>query len=333
MIAYSTSRPVLVLGMHRSGTSAITRLTGGLGATLPADPNPPAPDNIAGYWEPAGIVGLNDRLLAAADSSWLDTRELDLERVPRGELEQFRMNIASALETSFGRSRCFVLKDPRICRMVPFYRDLLAAGGAELKVIVVLRHPAAVAASLHHRNQISPLYSDLLWAHHLLEAERSTRHTPRVVADYDETLLDWRITAQRITDLLAGDRRALEGIDAQALPRRELRHHVESSATRFETPLSAFVRRLYEVLLLLRLDDAPAVHGILDRARLELVELERRLTDVITAERCVHRLTSPYHAAAPLDPARVRLELAAAFSRIQESCMIDGVGKDAGKPA
>ena len=53
---------VVVLGMHRSFTSVLTKLIGDLGATLPADPNPAAPDNPEGYWEPASIVQLNDRL-------------------------------------------------------------------------------------------------------------------------------------------------------------------------------------------------------------------------------------------------------------------------------
>lgn len=74
---------VLVLGMHRSGTSVLTRAIALLGASLPSDLHPPGADNPDGYWEPAGLQRINDRLLQAAGSAWLDIAPLDLGAVLR----------------------------------------------------------------------------------------------------------------------------------------------------------------------------------------------------------------------------------------------------------
>ena len=69
---------ILVLGMHRSGTSALARLIGHLGAGLPADAIEAHADNARGYWESAAIVKAGDQLLRVARSSWFDPRPLDL---------------------------------------------------------------------------------------------------------------------------------------------------------------------------------------------------------------------------------------------------------------
>ena len=64
---------VLVLGMHRSGTSAVTRFLNRLGAHLPSKLIPPDADsNVHGFWEPRNIVDIHDELLASAGSSWDD---------------------------------------------------------------------------------------------------------------------------------------------------------------------------------------------------------------------------------------------------------------------
>ena len=63
---------ILVTGMHRSGTSAVTRVLGLLGCTLPRVVTDSAPDNERGFWENPAIRDLNDRILASAGSAWDD---------------------------------------------------------------------------------------------------------------------------------------------------------------------------------------------------------------------------------------------------------------------
>lgn len=314
--------------MHRSGTSAVTRLIGALGAALPADPNPPAPDNPEGYWEPAGLVALNDRLLFLADSAWLDLHPITLERIERidpAERLSLRLRMDEALTRSFGTSRCFVVKDPRICGLVPLYRDLLSARGADVRVVLMLRHPAAVAASLSRRNPMSNAYAHLLWARHVIEADRDTRDLPRVVVDYDELLRDWRVAAERIAPLLEPplaaprEREVALDVAVEARPRVDLRHH-QAPAAAEALPLEEFAR-LYDALLDLRANDTDASRAIVDaRAADCLIWREQPdLADALDAEYRVQRLTSPYDTVAPLDPVRERAALAAAFDRLHRA--------------
>ena len=65
-------KAILVLGMHRSGTSALTRVLNLYGAALPRRMIPPNPNNEKGYWEPKVIVRIHDELLSAAGSRWDD---------------------------------------------------------------------------------------------------------------------------------------------------------------------------------------------------------------------------------------------------------------------
>jgi hypothetical protein len=63
-------RAILVAGMHRSGTSALTRMVNLLGAALPEDLLPASRGNELGHWEPAKIVELHDKMLESAHSGW-----------------------------------------------------------------------------------------------------------------------------------------------------------------------------------------------------------------------------------------------------------------------
>jgi hypothetical protein len=110
-----------------------------------------------------------------------------------------------------------VLKDPRVCRRVPLYRWLLGEMGADVRVVLALRDPAAVAASLHRRNQLSAGYAGLLWASHMLAAERDTRDLPRIAVDYDDLVANPRAAARRVAGLLAG---AVPPVDADRIHRR-----------------------------------------------------------------------------------------------------------------
>src|SRR5690242_4462892 len=63
---------ILVLGTHRSGTSALAGTLGRLGAVMPRTLMPATADNSRGYWESLPIVRFNDRLLYSGGSGWWD---------------------------------------------------------------------------------------------------------------------------------------------------------------------------------------------------------------------------------------------------------------------
>lgn len=65
---------VLILGMHRSGTSALARVLNLAGLHLPSDLLEPNQDNPLGYWEPKNIVKINNQLLQQFDRHWADPK-------------------------------------------------------------------------------------------------------------------------------------------------------------------------------------------------------------------------------------------------------------------
>src|ERR1700681_1495219 len=110
---------ILVLGMHRSGTSAFARVASLLGAALPRDLNRGTTDNAVDYWEPLPLVECHDEMLWAAEGRWNDWRAFKPHALPGSLLDRFKCEISGILEQQFGSAPLFVLKDPRISRFVP----------------------------------------------------------------------------------------------------------------------------------------------------------------------------------------------------------------------
>jgi hypothetical protein len=65
-----STRAVLILGMHRSGTSAFARSMQALGVYLGTNFLDTKPDNPTGYWEDRNICALNERLLGVFGLEW-----------------------------------------------------------------------------------------------------------------------------------------------------------------------------------------------------------------------------------------------------------------------
>ena len=70
------STAILVAGMHRSGTSALTGALNVLGISLGQHLLAPGEDNPKGYWEHQSAVEIHERLLTALERRWDDVRPL-----------------------------------------------------------------------------------------------------------------------------------------------------------------------------------------------------------------------------------------------------------------
>ncbi len=191
-----------VLGMHRSGTSALARVLSLIGADLPSDLMPARTGNEPGHWEPRRIVELNDELLASASSSWDDVSAFPAGWYGSPPEAELRRRAVELLAEEYRGSRLFVVKDPRICRIVPFWVSVLAEFGASPSFVLPIRNPLEVAASLRERDEFSVAKGLLLWLQHTLAAERDTRSYPRVFVSYDRLLKDWESQVRAISDQL-----------------------------------------------------------------------------------------------------------------------------------
>lgn len=191
-------RAILVLGMHRSGTSAATRLLSLHGATLPRRMLGPQPDNETGFWEPVVINAIHDEVLASAGLSWHDISEFPRSWFTSEVAPSFHARLLTALREDYGDAQLFVVKDPRLCRLVPLWRSVLDEYGAEPLFVLPVRNPLEVAASLGKREGHLESKSLLLWLRHFLTAERDTRGLKRSFVAYDRLLQDWHGVADKL---------------------------------------------------------------------------------------------------------------------------------------
>lgn len=189
---------LLVLGMHRSGTSAIAGALAVLGVPLGSRLIDAGPDNLSGYWEQRDAVLLDEHLLRAFEMDWDDPRELPSHWLDSAAATQAGGEIRTLAADEFRHAPLWALKDPRLCRLLPLWRRELAAVGVQPAALLVLRHPDEIAASLLARDALPPAVAHLLLIRHLLEAERASRDMPRAVASYQRVLEDPAVAFARI---------------------------------------------------------------------------------------------------------------------------------------
>jgi len=193
------SQPIVILGMHRSGTSALAGALAHAGIDagpqlLPADPLV----NARGFWEHADVVAIHDRLLAQLDSVWSDVRELPPAWWQRVDIEPFQRALVSTLSNDFGNSSLWLLKDPRICRLLPMWTNIFRDLGLKPLYVNMLRDPIEVTMSLAARDGMGQERAAVLWLLHVLAAEAHIRLYGGVRVTYADLLRDWRRTMQRI---------------------------------------------------------------------------------------------------------------------------------------
>ena len=226
----NSTKPLLITGMHRSGTSMATRLLNLCGLHL-GDPRrllKAQADNPQGFWENLDFVTLDDRILARMDGAW-DLPPANPAADP-ALLEEFRAAAtdcaaaASAGAPESAAAGAWGWKDPRCSLLLPFWASVLPG----LKVVICLRDPAEVAASLSRRNGFSARLGLHLWQRYNERLEQDLRADPgieSVVTHYEALLACPEQELRRLTDWL-GWPVADEAIaEACASVKPELRHH------------------------------------------------------------------------------------------------------------
>lgn len=188
---------VLVLGVHRSGTSALAGVLARLGVPLGGSLMDGAEDNPSGYFEHREIVAIHDALAHRRGRTWDDPRPAAPELNTEATRAALAAPVHDVLARDFGSAPLWALKDPRMCRLLPVWLDLLEADGVDARCLLVERAPAEVAASLSKRNGFSEEKSAALWLDHVLEVLRGSHGRPRARARFDELMDDCTATLDR----------------------------------------------------------------------------------------------------------------------------------------
>lgn len=197
------SSPLIILGMHRSGTSALAGLLQRLGVEfgnklLPAMQGV----NDKGFYENVDAVEVHEELLCHLGYRWFDVRQLPACWWLDEDVLPFRSKLTHIVRRDFMGSRLWGIKDPRMCRLMPIWNDVLQALKCEPKFILIYRKPSEVVESLRRRDGLDETGAYITWLWHALEAERWSRGRNRVIVTYEQLLTDWRGTLDRVADSL-----------------------------------------------------------------------------------------------------------------------------------
>ena len=193
-----SSRAVLVIGMHRSGTSALTRGLQMLGVYLGNDFLDLRPDNPTGYWEDKKIYELNERLLATLGLRWEDVALIDDTLWHRPEVEVLLDEAVDYLKSQFVNHPLWGFKDPRTIRLLPFWQSVLRRLHVDECYLVVIRNPRSVALSLQKRHGMDEIEAHFLWLVYMVPYLNEIASRPFIVADYDMVMADPRRQIERI---------------------------------------------------------------------------------------------------------------------------------------
>jgi hypothetical protein len=180
----------------------MTRVVNLLGADIAKRLVAPRPDNIRGYWEASAIVRIHNDLLEGLGTSSADPLPL-----PEGWLEsisaqQARCKLVSMIKSDFAASDMFVVKDPRLSRLLPLWLDLLDELGIEPIIVVPFRNPLEVAASLETRDRMSLAASLMLYSYSYLDTELASRGRRRCFVGFNQFLDDWHVLERKLRDVL-----------------------------------------------------------------------------------------------------------------------------------
>lgn len=182
----SRKKLVVVLGMHRSGTSAITRGLQVLGVSLGDSLMPPMENiNNKGFWEDADLNALNVEMLAAVGSDWHFLAPIESEDVGVLRKQGYFLRAVDLLLRKVGSASVFGLKDPRMAKLLPFWSVVFDHCQFSVSYVMAVRHPLSVIQSLKKRDGFEAEKSYFLWLGYVVAALSGMVTRKSVIVDYD----------------------------------------------------------------------------------------------------------------------------------------------------
>ncbi len=250
---------ICILGVSRSGTSAVTRILNlqGVHVGSTEDLMPAAPDNPRGFWERNDVFDFHERLLAELSRGWYSSSILHDGWESAPKIAPFREELEGLVEEQFGGRELWAWKDPRTALVLPLWRNVLDELGISLRCLVVVRNPLDVARSLAQRNQFSISQGLGLWFDHTLGLLAHSAGTRRGFISFEAMARDWRGSIDRACrqmdlELAEPEESVLRLIEGFFDPQLV---HQSSTPSELEAQASPGVVELYGLLVRAASDD------------------------------------------------------------------------------
>ena len=257
-------RLIMVLGMHRSGTSALTKGLAALGVDLGSDLMPACPHNPTGYWEDMGFYGFNEELLKALNRRWDDMGFVELDELLELSAGSLFSRAVAFVRDRLGGRALLGVKDPRFALLLPFWEKVFEVAEIRVSYVVSFRNPLSVAASLASRNDMPKTQALWLWVMHNARIISSMAKVESLVVDYDELLDAPAVQLARMARFLElpvkQESLAVFAAEFLDVGLRHTRYSVDE--IKADSDCATLVIELYEALRLQALADSACEAGI-----------------------------------------------------------------------
>jgi hypothetical protein len=194
---------VLVLGMHRSGTSLCSHILSALGVDM-SDDIDVNPSNARGHWERREILEFHDRILSLFNRDYYGRFHdfaLPVAWWADPPVAQIRREMTGFLEKRMGNGY-FGFKDPRTVRLMPVWHQIFNELKLAPKFVLCLRNPAQVGRSLHTRDGLNPGNGEYRWLVHMIDFYRYASNFDYCTVEYEEWFDNAAATIERLQTFL-----------------------------------------------------------------------------------------------------------------------------------
>lgn len=236
---------IVVIGMHRSGTSLLSRVLASAGIPLGDNlRNEYNDDNTEGYWEHAEIVGIQNDLVHYLGCDWNGKyagKPLPTNWLSFSETIKTKNKLKSIVEKEIAKSNLWAFKDPRTCRFLPIWKSIFEELAINPSYILAIRNPASSIASLVKRDSIDYTLAENIWK--ITNKEILENINTKHIIDYDDWFLNVNNTIV-LNNFLRTFNKSVGNIN---FIKHHLRHHVDD-----KIPIKKSTYNLYEEIKKLR---------------------------------------------------------------------------------
>ena len=193
---------VLVLGCHRSGTSITAKVLEILGCNLGEELLPAQPEsNPLGHFENIDALEFNEKLLEHLSTDWKDPQPLNANHSFENIKKRTEVELDKLIQQLL-KKEITALKKPRIAFLLDLWAPALEKQNLELKIVVAMRHPSEVAASLLKRDSLETILGLQMWAQATINSLRFARNHTNYFIFYDRLLSQPKDTAIALSSSL-----------------------------------------------------------------------------------------------------------------------------------
>lgn len=280
-------RIVVLLGMHRSGTSVTMNVLNALGVPLSDDLMPATQFNAKGYFESLEISKVHDDILKLFGMLWSSstiTHPLPANWWRMPEVAPYKAKLIEIVRREFEKAGAiWGFKDPRTARLLPLWFEIIEELDLDPRYVLVTRHPTEVAQSLFARERVAPMHAELLWLEHYVDALVHTRGKLSGIVEYKRWFDEPIEQASYLIERIGLERPQNLKEIVESIVSSDLQHH-STNARAFTLP---FCMELYDALLRRDMATVEAVANFFQVSRnfsqIVVGSVQRELTGIINA--------------------------------------------------